>query len=59
MSGFFLVRAEVIQENVRRLSGVGFKILLDIFSAAQRPLRFRELPFRFRQRQAGTQGERA
>lgn len=54
MSGFFLVRAEVIQENVRRLSGVGFKILLDIFSAARRPLRFRELPLRFRQRQAGT-----
>ncbi len=54
MSGFFLVRSEVIQENVRRLTGVGFKILLDIFSAAERPLRFRELPFSFRQRQAGT-----
>ncbi len=34
MSGFFMVRSEVIQENVRRLSGVGFKILLDIFSAS-------------------------
>lgn len=54
MSGFFLVRAVVIQENVRRLSGVGFKILLDIFSAAERPLRFRELPFGFRQRRAGS-----
>ena len=54
MSGFFMVRAPVIQENVRRLSGVGFKILLDIFSASPRPLRFRELPFTFRQRQAGT-----
>lgn len=53
MSGFFMVRADVIQENVRRLSGVGFKILLDIFSASPRPLRFRELPFTFRQRQAG------
>jgi dolichol-phosphate mannosyltransferase len=53
MSGFFLVRAKVIQENVRRLSGVGFKILLDIFFAAERPLRFRELPFGFRERQAG------
>jgi len=53
MSGFFMVRAPVIQENVRRLSGVGFKILLDIFSASPRPLRFRELPFTFRQRQAG------
>jgi dolichol-phosphate mannosyltransferase len=53
MSGFFLVRADLIQENLRRLSGVGFKILLDIFSAARRPLRFRELPFAFRQRRAG------
>ncbi|MFZ0789349.1 MAG: glycosyltransferase family 2 protein [Chromatiaceae bacterium] len=53
MSGFFMVRAPVIQENVRRLSGVGFKILLDIFSASPRPLRFRELPFTFRPRQAG------
>jgi dolichol-phosphate mannosyltransferase len=53
MSGFFLLRAQVIQENAARLTGVGFKILLDIFSAAQRPLRFRELPFTFRQRQAG------
>lgn len=53
MSGFFMVRAPVIQENVRQLSGVGFKILLDIFSASPRPLRFRELPFTFRPRQAG------
>jgi len=53
MSGFFMVHAPVIQENVRRLSGVGFKILLDIFSASPRPLRFRELPFTFRPRQAG------
>lgn len=53
MSGFFMVRADVIQSCVRRLSGVGFKILLDIFASAERPLRFRELPFTFRQRQAG------
>ncbi|MCG6897664.1 MAG: glycosyltransferase family 2 protein [Thiocapsa sp.] len=53
MSGFFLVRAGVIQSSVRRLSGVGFKILLDIFSAAERPLRFRELPFTFRARETG------
>lgn len=53
MSGFFMVRADIIQSCVRRLSGVGFKILLDIFASAERPLRFRELPFTFRQRQAG------
>jgi dolichol-phosphate mannosyltransferase len=53
MSGFFMVRATVIQSCVRRLSGLGFKILLDIFSSAQHPLRFRELPFTFRRRHAG------
>ncbi len=53
MSGFFMVRADVVQSCVRRLSGVGFKILLDIFSSAEQPLRFRELPFVFRQRHAG------
>lgn len=53
MSGFFMVRATVIQSCMRRLSGLGFKILLDIFSSAEHPLRFRELPFTFRQRQAG------
>ena len=53
MSGFFMVRTDVLRSCVRRLSGVGFKILLDIFSAAERPLRFREIPFTFRQRQAG------
>ncbi len=54
MSGFFLVRAAVVQRCVRRLTGVGFKILLDIFSAAERPLRFRELPYTFRPREAGS-----
>ncbi|WP_040729297.1 glycosyltransferase family 2 protein [Thiocapsa marina] len=54
MSGFFLVRASVVQGCVRRLSGVGFKILLDIFAEAEHPLRFRELPFTFRAREAGS-----
>jgi dolichol-phosphate mannosyltransferase len=53
MSGFFIVRTDVLRACAPRLSGVGFKILLDIFSATERPLRFRELPFTFRQRQAG------
>lgn len=53
MSGFFMVRAVVVQACVRRMSGVGFKILLDLFSAAEQPLRFRELPYRFRPRAVG------
>jgi dolichol-phosphate mannosyltransferase len=53
MSGFFAVRRDVLHEVVRDLSGIGFKILLDIFSSSKRPLRFRELPFEFRTRHAG------
>ncbi len=53
MSGFFMLRREVVPEVARELSGVGFKILLDIFASSKRPLRFRELPYEFRARHAG------
>jgi dolichol-phosphate mannosyltransferase len=53
MSGFFMLRAEVLQECVRELSGVGYKILLDLFATHPRPLRFLELPYRFRARHSG------
>ena len=53
MSGFFMLRREVFDDNVRNLSGFGFKILLDIFASAKRELNFVELPFEFRDRRAG------
>ena len=53
MSGFFMLRADVLGSGARSLSAVGFKILLDIFASAPRPLRFKELPYEFRQRTAG------
>ncbi len=53
MSGFFMLRRELIDEVVRDLSGIGFKILLDIFITARRPLRFKELPYTFGVRVAG------
>ncbi|MEP9400658.1 glycosyltransferase family 2 protein [Sphingomonas sp. VNH70] len=53
MSGFFMVRAAVVRGIVPRLSGIGFKILLDILTAAPRPLRFVELPYVFRTRAVG------
>jgi len=53
MSGFFMLRRELIDEVARDLSGIGFKILLDIFVTAKRALRFKELPYRFRNRHAG------
>jgi dolichol-phosphate mannosyltransferase len=53
MSGFFMLRREVLDGALRRLSGQGFKILLDILASSQRPLRLRELPYEFRERQHG------
>ena len=53
MSGFFMIRREAMERAVRNLSGIGFKILLDLFASSPEPLRFRELPYEFRERQAG------
>lgn len=53
MSGFFMVRREVFWEVARSLSGLGFKILLDILTSSRRPLEVHEMPFRFRNRNSG------
>ena len=54
MSGFFMLRREALLRSVRAgMSGVGFKILLDLFASAPTPLRFRELPYTFRPRHSG------
>jgi len=53
MSGYFVVHRDFLEETVRRLSGQGFKILLDLFASSPRHVRFAEVPYRFRQRQHG------
>jgi dolichol-phosphate mannosyltransferase len=53
MSGFFIIRRAFFDETVRRLSGSGFKILLDLFASAARPVKFREFPYRFGTRLSG------
>jgi dolichol-phosphate mannosyltransferase len=53
LSGFFMCRREVFEGAVRRLSGQGFKILLDLLASSSRPLRVCELPFEFRTRRHG------
>ncbi len=53
MSGFFIVTREFFEEVVYRLSGVGFKILVDMVASAQRPVRFAEVPYTFRNRERG------
>lgn len=47
MSGFFMMRRGAFEAALRRLSGQGFKILLDLFASSPSTLRFKELPFRF------------
>ena len=53
MSGFFVLNYRFLDAVAPRLSGVGFKILLDIVASADGPVRFAEVPYTFRQRQHG------
>jgi dolichol-phosphate mannosyltransferase len=53
MSGFFVITRPAFDRTVRRLSGQGFKILLDLFASTKQPFRFQELPYTFRDRQHG------
>lgn len=53
MSGFFVLSHRFLDAVAPRLSGVGFKILLDIVASAGGPVRFAEVPYAFRQRLHG------
>lgn len=53
MSGFFMITRDAFDQTVRRLSGEGYKILLDLFASTPKPFRFKELPYEFRPRQFG------
>jgi dolichol-phosphate mannosyltransferase len=53
MSGFFMFKRPVFDAAVRKLSGQGFKILLDLLASSPTPPRLKELPYEFRQRQFG------
>ena len=47
LSGFFMLKRTLFESAVRKLSGTGFKILLDILSTIERPIKIKELPFEF------------
>jgi dolichol-phosphate mannosyltransferase len=53
VSGFFMAKREVFEGSIRNLSGIGNKILVDVFASSKRPLRFKELPYRFKPRLHG------
>lgn len=53
MSGFFMIRRPLVEGVAGELSREGFKVLLDIVSTIEEPIRIVELPFTFRGRHAG------
>jgi dolichol-phosphate mannosyltransferase len=53
MSGFFMVDSRFFRASVSRLTGTGFKLLVDILASSSTPPRIAEVPYRFRNRFAG------
>ncbi len=53
MSGFFALPRPLFERLAPKLTGQGFKILLDLLLSASPPLRVAELPARFHARTAG------
>jgi dolichol-phosphate mannosyltransferase len=54
MSGFFLLRSDQLRKQAGDLSGIGFKVMLDILATARPPLRVKEFPLAFAARLEGT-----
>jgi dolichol-phosphate mannosyltransferase len=53
VSGFFMLRREVVDRVAQQLETTGFKILFDIIASQPEPLRVKELPYAFAAREAG------
>jgi len=53
MSGYFLLPTQRLREQADNLSGIGFKIMLDILATARPQLRVKELPLKFAERLNG------
>ena len=53
MSGFFMLRREMVETVAPALTTSGFKVLFDILASQKTPARYLELPYEFRARNAG------
>lgn len=53
MSGYFMLPAAIARALVPRLSGIGFKILLDLLATADAPMQVKEFPLNFAARLTG------
>jgi dolichol-phosphate mannosyltransferase len=53
MSGFFMLRRDIVESCAPQLTPAGFKILADIVASAPKPLKVEEVGYSFRERLAG------
>jgi dolichol-phosphate mannosyltransferase len=53
MSGFFMIRREIVEQHAGSLAGEGYKVLMDILWTAGKTLDVSEISYRFRERLAG------
>jgi len=53
MSGYFMLPTATARAMVPRLSGIGFKILLDLLATADAPMKVQEFPLNFAARREG------
>ncbi len=53
MSGYFMLPTATARELVPRLSGIGFKILLDLLATSDVPIKVKEFPLNFAKRREG------
>lgn len=53
MSGYFMLPTATARALVPRLSGIGFKILLDLLATADSPMTVKEFPLNFSKRREG------
>jgi dolichol-phosphate mannosyltransferase len=54
VSGFFMVRRDVVEATAPSLSVEGFKVLFDVMASSEARLRIVELPYVFRERRHGS-----
>ncbi|MBX9456103.1 MAG: glycosyltransferase family 2 protein [Rhizobium sp.] len=53
MSGFFMLRREIVEKHAAELAGEGYKLLMDILWTTGKSLVLREVSYSFRERFAG------
>lgn len=53
MSGFFMIRREIVEKHAASLAGEGYKVLMDILWTAGKSIKIAEISYRFRERVAG------